>query len=104
SFYTWLYSITLTVTIESLRQKGRREEIELDDAIPSPLPDPHINCQRSEIREQVNPALTLLSPAHREVLGQKEFDGLQYHAIAQLLNLSFETVMSRVFYARKHVH
>ena len=104
SFYTWLYSITMNVTIESLRQKGRREEIELDDAIPSPLPDPHVNCQRSEIREQVHAALAELSPAHREVLVLKELDGLQYHEIAEVLNLSVGTVMSRVFYARKHLH
>ena len=35
SFYTWLYRITTNVTIDSLRRKCRRTEVELDDAIPS---------------------------------------------------------------------
>jgi RNA polymerase sigma-70 factor, ECF subfamily len=103
SFYTWLYSITMNVTIESLRQKGRREEIELNEAIPSSLPDPRVNCQRSEIREQVHAALAELSPEHREVLVLKELDGLRYHEVAEVLNLSVGTVMSRSFYARKHL-
>ena len=64
SFYTWLYSITMNLTIDSLRRKGRRQEVELDDAIPSFLPGPRLNCERAEIREQVNAALAQLSPEH----------------------------------------
>ena len=101
SFYTWLYSITVNLTIESLRRKGRREEVELNDAIPSFLPGPGVNYQRTEIREQVNAALAKLSPEHRAVVVLKELEGLQYHEIAEVLNLSMGTVMSRLFYARK---
>ena len=43
SFYTWLYSITINLTIDSLRRKGRRVGVELDDAIPSSLPSPRAN-------------------------------------------------------------
>ena len=43
SFYTWLYSITVNLTISSLRRKGQREEIELDEAISGPL----VNHQRA---------------------------------------------------------
>jgi RNA polymerase sigma-70 factor, ECF subfamily len=103
SFYTWLYSITMNVTMKSLRQKGRREEIELNDAIPSSIPDPRVNCQRSEIRQEVHVALAELSPEHREVLVLKEWDGLPYCEIAEVLNLSVRTVMFRVFYGRKHL-
>ncbi len=35
SFYTWLYRLTVNLAIDSLRRKGRRVEVELDDAIPS---------------------------------------------------------------------
>jgi len=42
SFYTWLYTITINVTIDSLRQRCRRSEVELDDAIPSFLPGPGV--------------------------------------------------------------
>jgi RNA polymerase sigma-70 factor, ECF subfamily len=101
SFYTWLYSLTMNLTIYSLRRKGRREEVELNDAIPSSLPGPGVNYQRTEIREQVNAALAKLSPEHRAVVVLKELEDLQYHEIAEVLNLSMGTVMSRLFYGRK---
>ena len=44
-----------------------------------------------------------LSPDHRVVIVLKELEGLQYHEIAEVLNLSMGTVMSRLFYARKHL-
>ena len=101
SFYTWLYSITVNLAISSLRRKGRREEVELNDAIPSSLPGPGVNYQRTEIREQVNAALAKLSQKHRAVVVLKELEDLQYHEIAEVLNLSMGTVMSRLFYGRK---
>ena len=101
SFYTWLYSITVNLTIYSLRRKGRREEVELNDAIPTSLPGPGVNYQRTEIQEQVNAALAKLSPEHRAVVVLKELEDLQYHEIAEVLNLSTGTVMSRLFYGRK---
>ena len=101
SFYTWLYSITVNLTIYSLRQKGRREDVELDDALPSSLPGPGVNYERTEIREQVKAALAKLSPEHRVVIVLKELEDLQYHEIAKALKLSIGTVMSRLFYGRK---
>jgi RNA polymerase sigma-70 factor (ECF subfamily) len=101
SFYTWLYRIAVNLTIYSLRRKKGREEVELDDAMPSYLPDPGVNCERTEIREQVNAALAKLSPEHRAVVVLKEVEDLHYHEIAEVLNLSMGTVMSRLFYARK---
>ena len=101
AFYTWLYRITVNLTIYSLRRNGHGEEVELNDAIPSSLPGPGVKYQRTEIREQVNAALAKLSPQHRAVVVLREVENLQYHEIAQVLNLSMGTVMSRLFYARK---
>ena len=103
SFYTWLYRLTMNVTICSLRRKEQRQDVELSDAIPSSLPCPSVICQHSEIRDRVNSALARLSPDHRAVVVLKELEGLQYHEIAEILNLSIGTVMSRLFYARKHL-
>ncbi len=74
SFYTWLYSITVNLTIYSLRRKGHREVVELNDAIPSSLPCPGVNYQCTEIRAQVNAALAKLSPEHRAVVVLKELE------------------------------
>ena len=101
SFYTWLYRLTMNLTIESLRRKGRREEVELNEDIPSFLQSPCVNYQRAEIREHLNAAFAQLSPEHRAVIVLKEIEGLQYQEIAEILNISFGTVMSRLFYGRK---
>ena len=101
SFYTWLYSLTVNLAIDSLRAKGRCVEVELDDAIPSSLPSPRANYRRTEIREHINAALAQLSPEHRAVIVLKEMEDLQYHEIAEILNVSIGTVMSRLFYGRK---
>jgi RNA polymerase sigma-70 factor, ECF subfamily len=103
SFYTWLYSITLNLAIYSLRRKIRREEVELNEAIPTSLPSPSVKYQRAEIWEQVNKALARLSPEQRAVIVLKEEEGMQYHEIAEILDLSMGTVMSRLFYARKRL-
>jgi RNA polymerase sigma-70 factor (ECF subfamily) len=101
SFYTWLYRLTVNLAIDSLRRKGRRVEVELDDAIPSFLPSPRANYRRTEIRQHINGALAQLSPEHRTVIVLKEIEDLQYHEIAEILGISVGTVMSRLFYARK---
>ena len=97
SFYTWLYSRTVNLAIYSLRRKGRREEVEFNEAIPSSLASPSVEYQRTEIREQFNKALARLSPEHRAVVVLKELEGLQYHEIGKNLDLSMGTVMSRLF-------
>src|ERR1700724_2242462 len=101
SFYTWLYRLTVNLAVDSLRRKGRRAEVELDDAIPSSLPSPRANYQRNEIRQHINAALAQLSPEHRAVIVLKEIEDLQYQEIAKILNLSIGTVMARLFYGRK---
>jgi RNA polymerase sigma-70 factor, ECF subfamily len=100
-FYTWLYRLTVNLAIDSLRRKERRVEVELDDAVPSSLPSPRANYRRTEISEHINTALAQLSPEHRAVIVLKEIEDLQYHEIAEVLNVSVGTVMSRLFYGRK---
>jgi RNA polymerase sigma-70 factor (ECF subfamily) len=91
----------MNVTIDSLRRRGRRREVELDDAIPSFPPGPSVNYERAEIREQVYAALAQLTPEHRAVIVLKEIEDMQCQEIADVLDLSLGTVLSRLFYGRK---
>jgi RNA polymerase sigma-70 factor (ECF subfamily) len=113
SFYTWLYRIMTNVTIDSLRRKGIRGEAEFDDRIapvnvepgsrttPSSAPLPNEKLEYREIRQRIDHAIAKLSPEHRAVIVMKEIEDLQYNEIAEVLNCSLGTVMSRLFYARK---
>jgi RNA polymerase sigma-70 factor (ECF subfamily) len=101
SFYTWLYTITMNLAIDLLSRRCRRNEVEVDDAIPSFLPGPGVNYDRVAIREQVYAALAQLAPEHRAVIVLKEIEDLHCHEIAEILNISLGTVLSRLFYGRK---
>jgi RNA polymerase sigma-70 factor (ECF subfamily) len=48
-------------------------------------------------------ALLTLSPEDRELITLKYLDGLSYQELAELLQIPKGTVMSRLFYARKHL-
>jgi RNA polymerase sigma-70 factor (ECF subfamily) len=114
SFYTWLYRIVMNVTIDSLRKKQvRGGGAEFDDAIelkeidpasrtvPHSEALPHEKMEHKEIRARIDAAIEQLSPEHRAVILMKEIEGMQYHEIAESLDCSIGTVMSRLFYARK---
>src|SRR6266404_3063615 len=114
SFYTWIYRITTNLAIDFTRRRDRQpttpfeEEIDPDvDASvqepPSTNPSPVDEAQRQELREQIDAALLELSPEHRAVIQLREFDGLDYAAIAKIIGCSIGTVMSRLHYARKHL-
>ncbi|HTG14938.1 MAG TPA: sigma-70 family RNA polymerase sigma factor [Blastocatellia bacterium] len=114
SFYTWIYRIVMNVTIDWLRKKHvKGTGAEFDDAIQlrdidpasktMPKPDalPYERMQQGEIRAEIDKAIGQLSPEHRAVILMKEIEGMQYHEIAEALECSIGTVMSRLFYARK---
>jgi hypothetical protein len=55
----------------------------------------------TEIHQHINAALAQLSPEHRTVIILKEIEDLKYQEIAEVLNVSVGTVMSRLFYGRE---
>ncbi len=113
AFYTWLYRIMTNVTIDWLRKKQIQGTAEFDDAVemrniepgsataPKAELLPDEKMEHAEIRKRIDAALEKLSPEHRAVIVMKEIDGLQYNEIAEALECSLGTVMSRLFYARK---
>ena len=113
SFYTWLYRIMRNVAVDYLRKKricADGESYELITAAdiipeaqtaPSASPLPANELQRKETQQQINDAIAQLPPAHRTVIVMKEFECLQYNEIAEILQCSIGTVMSRIYYARK---
>jgi RNA polymerase sigma-70 factor (ECF subfamily) len=57
---------------------------------------------RKELREKMLEALESLSEKHRTILILREVEGLSYEEIAEVLNISKGTVMSRLFHARRY--
>lgn len=113
SFYTWLYRILMNVTIDWLRRQKIASGTEFDDAIglhhiePGAATAPRAEMQPAErisdqeIRTRIDGAIARLSPEHRAAIVMRELDGLEYTEIAEAMDCSVGTVMSRLFYARK---
>jgi RNA polymerase sigma-70 factor (ECF subfamily) len=64
---------------------------------------PSDEAQRSDLRQAIDRAMAELSPEHRAVVLLKDFEGMEYKDIAKVVGCSIGTVMSRLFYARRHL-
>ena len=114
SFYTWLYRIVMNLAIDHLRKHRRVAPVELDEqhlaaaTDDSLLPkllggNPGRALMDKEIRARIDAALEELSENHRAVLIMRELEGLSYEEMAQAMNCSKGTIMSRLFHARKNM-
>lgn len=115
SFYTWLYRITVNMCIDHIRKNSRVHKVEYDDRLehegagddehilPSRLGiHPDRVYGRKELRQKMLEALETLSEKHRTILILREVEGLSYEEMADVLNISKGTVMSRLFHARRY--
>jgi len=117
SFYTWLYRIVVNLCIDHLRRAGRAYSVEYDDAIdrsqgvlaatdivPSRQgTDPRQALGDKETLGHINDGLAQLSPNHRAVIMMRELEGLSYKEMAEIMECSKGTIMSRLFHARKRL-
>jgi RNA polymerase sigma-70 factor, ECF subfamily len=114
SFYTWLYRIVMNLAIDHLRKHRRVKPVELDESrmeegaeeglLPRILgSNPGRALQDKEIRGRIDKALDELSENHRSVLVMRELEGLSYEEMAQAMDCSKGTIMSRLFHARKNM-
>jgi RNA polymerase sigma-70 factor, ECF subfamily len=112
SFFTWLYRIVTNLAIDLIRKPARRdqeldENREIHDEAFIPLlaridgADPLDVVRRREIGGRIQQALDALPPYHRGVIVMREIEGLSYEEMAQAMNVSKGTIMSRLFHARQ---
>jgi RNA polymerase sigma-70 factor (ECF subfamily) len=112
SFFTWLYRIVTNLSIDLMRKPSRREAelhfaLEIDDSESSSLvpqavdADPFDVVRRGQLSERIQVALEALPPYHRGVILMREVEGLSYEEMAEAMQVSKGTIMSRLFHARK---
>lgn len=111
-FYTWLFRITVNMSIDRSRsrQRKRAESLDQEDQetgenrfarIPDSDLDPREAGADSELERKIHEAIDELSPKHRQVVLLRDVQGLSYQEIAQVVRCSLGTVMSRLHYARE---
>jgi RNA polymerase sigma-70 factor (ECF subfamily) len=109
-FYTWLYRIVVNLALDRRRRDRGGTTTEWEDRVVpdvdvgATIPegeDPERFSRRREIREIVARGIQTLPDAQRAVLLLREVDGLSYEEIADTMQISKGTVMSRLHYARR---
>lgn len=109
SFKTWLLRVVSNAALDLGRQRSRREALSLDAREASERdaealltqPDPGMGLEQEEMRVLLNQALASLSEAQRRTFVLHVDGELNYREVAEVLDISIGTVMSRLFYARQ---
>jgi RNA polymerase sigma-70 factor (ECF subfamily) len=110
SFFTWLYRIVTNLSIDLMRKPSRREAelhfaLEGDEGdspiLPASDADPYDVVRRGQLSLRIQDALEQLPPYHRGVILMREVEGMSYEEMAEAMQVSKGTIMSRLFHARK---
>jgi RNA polymerase sigma-70 factor (ECF subfamily) len=110
-FYPWLYQILRRLCFNFTRDtSSRRRKLEhaggwlvAEARTRAAVDDPERSRARSELRGHLEAAIAELPETQREVFVLKEFQGLKYREIAELLDVPIGTVMSRLYAARRRL-
>lgn len=113
-FSTWLYRIAHNALYDLVRKQKTQSAGELNDEIlnrdlidssaktvPAAIDAPDEALSHSELRQKIESSLAKLSAEHREAILLKDAQGLSYKEIADVMQCTIGTVMSRLFYARQ---
>ena len=114
TFYTWIYSISVNMTLNYLKKRKRRAGYSFDDVDSGIQNDPafidqghQANPRRQsnihELQKKLNEAMSELSEDHRSVVTMFDIQGMPHAEISQILGVSEGTVRSRLYYAHKQL-
>jgi RNA polymerase sigma-70 factor (ECF subfamily) len=110
-FKSWLYKIAVNYCREEARKTKTTRTLSFDVVWNSEAEDsprwessgqrhdsPERQLQQMELSDILQQALAELSEEQREVVIMKEYEGLKFREIAEVLNISENTVKSRMYY------
>lgn len=113
AFYTWLYRIATNTAKNYLVSRGRRPpgtDVDVEDAeyfdSGGPLRDqenPENQLFGEELKAVVDNAIRALPDDLRAAVTLREFDGLSYEDIAEIMDCPVGTIRSRIFRAREAI-
>jgi len=110
-FYTWLYRIAINTAKNYLVARGRRPpstDVDVEDAEfmenNAPLTDiesPEASQEKEDLHRVINKAIEDLPEDLRTAFTLREFSGLSYEEITEIMGCPVGTVRSRIFRARE---
>ena len=112
AFYTWLYRIAVNTAKNTLDARKRRpgSDLDIEDAEDFAFSDslridenPENLLAGEDMHRIVEETLAGLPEELRKALMLREFDGLSYEEIAQMMDCPIGTVRSRIFRTREAI-
>jgi RNA polymerase sigma-70 factor (ECF subfamily) len=113
AFYTWLYRIAINTAKNHLVSRSRRppgSDVEIEDAeyyeggsALREIETPENALFGAELKAVVERAIRELPDDLRSAVTLREFDGLSYEDIADIMDCPVGTVRSRIFRARESI-
>src|SRR5690554_233875 len=113
AFYTWLYRIAINTAKNYMVARGRRPpttDVDVDEAefveSDTSLEDiagPEQNIARDELKRVIDKAIEDLPEDLRTAFTLREFGGLSYEEITEVMGCPVGTVRSRIFRAREAI-
>jgi RNA polymerase sigma factor (sigma-70 family) len=110
-FRSWLYTIAVNYCREEVRKKKASRSVSLHDLRPGESEEsyrweasnnrgenPEKQLRQTELSDLLQQCLMELSVEQREVVIMKEYEGLKFREIAETLQISENTVKSRMYY------
>ena len=112
AFYTWLYRIAVNTAKNALEARKRRpsSDVDIDEVGDSGFSEqlrtdenPETLLAGQDLQRVIDEALAALPDDLRRALMLREFDGMAYEDIAQVMDCPIGTVRSRIFRAREAI-
>jgi RNA polymerase sigma-70 factor (ECF subfamily) len=91
-FGAWLFRIARDRLVDYYRQSARRPRAELDDSLPSDLPEPSDSAVDSETAETLREALAELTDEQRDVIQFRFMEEWSLEETARVMNKSVNAV------------
>ena len=110
-FYTWLYRIAINTAKNYLVSKSRRPpdtdidvdaEFQADSAVLKDVAGPESRLATEQLQKVIFDAIENL-PEELKTATLREFDGMSYEEIAEVMECPVGTVRSRIFRAREAI-
>ncbi|WP_196158361.1 RNA polymerase sigma factor RpoE [Reinekea sp. G2M2-21] len=113
AFFTWIYRIATNTAknhLEGMRRKPSYRGQDIDDVGHFDMPDklreqdtPDGLLARAQLEDHLQQALRALPEDLRVALTLREFDGMSYQDISEIMDTPIGTVRSRIFRAREAI-